>query len=173
MQAEHLDEQQFGHYGCVDLMRRSAGRRRKGRWWDRGLWFCGVALAVLLLSLGLWAQAGRLVGTQVEARVVSCRTGIQLSGRFLGRATACNVSIAQGKFAGTHMVDSAGPQAAGGNIELLAFRGTLSDPRQVTDRILLIPLGVLILGLTWWMGFPPKADLTFGAHAASRKSPWR
>jgi hypothetical protein len=108
------------------------------------------------LSLGLWSQAALALGTPVRAQVVSCHTGLHVSGRFLVHVTSCNVQISTGAFAGTHTIDSSTRHMPGSTIELAAFRNTLSDRGLISSRALLIPLGSLILGVTWWMGFPPK-----------------
>ena len=143
----------------VDLLRTTAGARRPARWWDRGLWLCGVALALICLGVGLWSQAALVCGNSVNAQVIECQTGLHVDGRFLDHVTSCDVQIDGGAFAGKHTVESSTRHAPGSTIKLAGFRRTLSDRALITSRALLIPLGVLILAGTWWMGFPPrKAD---------------
>jgi hypothetical protein len=140
----------------VDLLRTAAGARKPARWWGRGLWLCGVALALICLSLGLWSQAALALGKPVRAQVISCHTGLHVSGRFLVHVTSCDVQINTGAFAGRHTIESSTRQVPGSTIELAAFRHALSEKGLISSRALLIPLGILILAGTWWMGFPPK-----------------
>jgi hypothetical protein len=143
----------------VDLLRTAAGARRPARWWDRGLWLCGLVLALLCLSIGLWSQAALALGDTVGAQVTHCHTGLHVDGRFINHVTSCDVQINGGAFAGRHTVESSTRHAPGSTIELAAFRHTLSDRGLISSRALLIPLGVLIFAATWWMGFPlRKAD---------------
>ncbi|CCG02037.1 protein of unknown function [Blastococcus saxobsidens DD2] len=76
----------------VDLFRRRAANRRSSRFWDRGMWFCGLALALLVLGLGLWSLSATLLGQPVDARVQSCETELQGAGRFVWNATDCEMT---------------------------------------------------------------------------------
>lgn len=140
----------------MDILRKRAGGRRPSRWWDRGLWFCGLGLGVLTAGLGLWAEAASTLGHNVTARVVSCHTGLHVSGRFLDHVTTCNLQIDSGAFTGTHSVEMSARHEPGSTVTLASFRGTLSDSSLVSSRALLIPTSAVLFGATWWMGFPPR-----------------
>jgi hypothetical protein len=149
----------------VDVLRRAAATRRPGRWWDRGLWACGLALAAIGVAIGGWSLADQLRSQPESARVLSCQTELQAYGRWLGNRTTCEVTIG-GR---TVELETKHRHPSGSTLSLRSTGDTVLDPALTHDRVWWLPVGVLIGGVTWWAGLPPRTDLTYGRHAASRE----
>ena len=151
-----------------DLLRRRAGRRRPGRFWDRGQWFLCVVLALLLIGIGLWSLSANWLGHPVVSTVRSCETELHMSGRFGRHVTYCEVLIPGSSVPVDDRVEARRPLPAGSQLMLTAFRDTYSDASLNSSYVWLIPLGVALGVATWWMGLPPRVDLNYGRHARPR-----
>jgi hypothetical protein len=108
----------------MDLLRSRAGARRPPRWWDRGLYFCGVVVAALLLSLGLSAVSATAFGTLASARVESCHTETHPGGRSAtyGWMNVDGVSDEE-------LVDVIDPLPPGTSVTVNVLHGSVSLPR--------------------------------------------
>ena len=154
----------------VDLLRREVGNRRSSRFWDRGQWFCGFAIAVLTLGVGLWSLSAMLLGREVDSTVQSCATELHLSGRLLRHVTDCEVTTELvDRHAAVRQVEASRPHPAGTKLTLVAYRGTYADAALNSNYVWLGPVGLAVAAGTWWMGLPSRVDLTYGRHAAPRK----
>lgn len=131
------------------------------------MWFCGLAIALLVLGLGLWSLSATLLGQPVDARVQSCETELQGAGRFVRNATDCEMTTvdADGQPT-TALVETSRPYPQGTQLTLTAFRGAYADPTLSSHERWLVPLGLTVGVGTWWMGFPSRVDDTYGRHAA-------
>jgi hypothetical protein len=65
-------------------------------------------------------------------------------------------------------VEARRPLPPGSQLTLAAFRNTYSDASLNSSYEWLVALGIAVGIATWWMGFPPKADLNYGRHARPR-----
>ena len=151
----------------VDLLRRAAGARRRSRFWDRGMWFCGITAGVLLSGVAAWSLAASALGTPISASVTSCSTELHLHGRHV---TSCDVTISSGALAGHHMVDTAARHRPGTVLRLIAFNHSLSDPALNHAHGWLLPIGIALIGASWWMGFPARRAKTSGKRARNGRS---
>jgi hypothetical protein len=151
-----------------DLLRRRAGRRRSARFWDRGQWFAGVALAALLLGIGVWSLSTTWLGRPVLSTVRSCETELHLSGHFGRHVTYCEVLLPGTHAPAVDRVETRGPLPPGSSLALTEFRNTYSDASLSSSYAWLVPLGLAVAVLAWWMGLPPKTDLSYGRHTRPR-----
>jgi hypothetical protein len=145
----------------VDVLRRAAGTGRSGRWWDRGTWFCALALAAVGVSIGGSSVADQLRGEPEGATVLSCQTERQR----LGSLTTCEVRT------GSRTVELATKRwhPSGRELSLRSIGDSVFDPALNRDEVWWLPGGALLGAVTWWIGLPPRTDLTYGRHAASRE----
>ena len=149
----------------MDVLRSAAGGRRPGRWWDRGMWCCANAVAALGVGIGGSALADQLQGQPESARVLSCRTEPQLYGRWLGSRTTCEVITGSR----TVELETERWHLPGRELSLRSSGDTVFDPGLNRDQVWWMPAGVLVGAVTWWIGLPPRTDLTYGRHAAARE----
>ncbi|WP_456597148.1 hypothetical protein [Blastococcus sp. SYSU DS0552] len=154
---------------AVDVLRRAAGARRPGRWWDRGMWFCALAVAALGVGTGGWSMAHQLRSQPVSAEVLSCQTEPHAYGRWLGSRTTCEVTTDSG----TVELETERWHPAGSELSLRSGGDAVFDPDLSRDQVWWLPIGVLVGGVAWWIGLPPRTDLTYGRHAAQRQEPRR
>ncbi len=148
----------------MDVLRRAAGTRRPGRRWDRGMWFCTLAIAVIGVGIGGSSLADQLQAQLKSARVLSCHTETQLYGRWPGSRTTCEVVTGTQ----TIEVETQRWHPAGTEVSLRSSGDTVFDPALNRDRAWWLPAGMLVGAVTWWIGLPPRTDLTYGRHAAPR-----
>jgi hypothetical protein len=151
----------------MDVLRRAAGARRPPRWWDRGLWACGLAVAVIGIGIGSTAVVDERSATPRTATVVSCSTDLHLYGRWLGDRTTCEVAI------GTRTVEIETERSypPGSEISLLVNGDSVLDPGLERDTTWWLPAGLVAGAGTWWMGFPPRKQASTGRHSAKRRNP--
>jgi hypothetical protein len=129
------------------------------------LWFCALAVAALGVGIGGWSLADQLRGQAVSAEVRSCQTEPHAYGRWLGSRTTCEVST----HSRTVELETERWYPAGSELSVRSSGDMVFDPNLNRDQVWWLPIGVLAGGITWWMGFPPRTDLTYGRHAASRE----
>ena len=153
----------------MDVLRRGAGARRPGRWWDRGMWFCALAGAAIGVGIGGWSLTEQLRGQPESARVLSCETEPHLYGRWLGSRATCEVRTDSR----TVELETERWHSAGSELSLRSSGDTVFDPALNRDQVWWLPGGLLVGGVAWWIGLPPRTDLTSGRHAASRARPRR
>ena len=129
------------------------------------MWFCALALAALGVAIGGWALADQLRSRPETAEVVSCRTEPHAYGRWLGSQTTCEVMT----HSRTVELETERRHPAGSELPLRTSGHTVFDPGLNRDEVWWLPIGVLVGGVAWWIGLPPRTDLTYGRHAASRQ----
>jgi hypothetical protein len=122
-------------------------------------------MALLLIGIGLWSLSANWLGQPVVSTVRSCETELHLSGRFGRHVTYCEVLIPGTSEPVVERVEARRPLPASSRLRLTTFRNTYSDASLNSSYVWLIPLGVTVGVATWWMGFPPRADLNYGRHA--------
>ena len=127
-----------------------------------------MALAFLLIGVGLWSLSANWLGHPVVSTVRSCETELHLSGRFGRHVTYCEVVVASSSAPVDGRVEARRPLPTGSRLTLTAFRDTYSDASINSSYVWLIPLGVAVGVATWWMGLPTRADLNYGRHARPR-----
>ncbi|SNR83121.1 hypothetical protein SAMN06272737_12926 [Blastococcus mobilis] len=149
----------------MDVLRRAAGTRRPGRWWDRGMWFCALAVAAFGVSIGGSSLADQLRSQPESARVLFCQTEPHLYGRWLGSRTTCAVMTGRR----TVEMETERWHPPGRELSLRSSGDTVLDPALNRDQVWWLPVGVLVGAVTWWIGLPPRTDLAYGRHAASRE----
>jgi hypothetical protein len=149
----------------VDVLRRAAGAARPARWWDRGMLFCLLGVAVLGIAFGGWALADEVRGRPVTGTVLSCDVEPALYGRWLGTRTTCDVRTGSR----TVTLETEGWHSAGETLSLRSVGTSVSDPALRRDEVWWLPGGVVAGAVAWWMGLPPRTDLNYGRHAAPRK----
>jgi hypothetical protein len=138
----------------VDVLRRAAGARRPRRYWDRGMWFCGVAMAVLFGGVGVYSWVMVSSGQRVEGTVVSCTTDLHLEGRVSREQSRCDF-IVPGQ-PGTVPVDTSQEYEAGTKVELVVRGSGVDEVALDKDQRALVPVAAVILLVTWWIGWPPR-----------------
>lgn len=138
----------------MDVLRRGAGARRPRRYWDRGLWLCGVFIAALLGGLGGYSWVMLSIGNRVEGRVVSCRTDLHLDGKIGREQSRCNF-VVPGQ-SGTVPVDTSQEYAAGTKVKLVQRGSGVDEVALDADQRILVPVAALVLATTWWLGWPPR-----------------
>lgn len=149
----------------MDVLRRAAGTRRDGGWWDRGMWFCALAVAALGVGIGGSSLADQLRGQPVSAEVSSCRTEPHAYGRWPGSRTTCEVTTDSR----TVELETERRHPAGSELSLRSSGDTVFDPDLARDQVWWLPVGGLVAGVAWWIGLPPRTDLAYGRHAAPRR----
>jgi hypothetical protein len=153
----------------VRVLRQEAGDGRPSRWWDRGLWFCGIAAALIFVGLGGWALSDKYLGQPVKSTVNSCETELHLAGRWLRRVTSCDVTVVGTAGVPAHMqVDTTRPYSSGSSLRLLRLGNSYADTALTSNYIWGLPLGLAVGVGAWWMGLPSRVDLEYGRHAAPR-----
>jgi hypothetical protein len=133
------------------------------------MWFLAFAVAALGIGAGGSALADQLRSRPANAEVLSCRTELHGYGRWLGSRTTCEVVTDSG----TVELETERWHPAGRELSLRSSGDTLFDPSHNHDEVWFLPGGLLVGGVTWWLGLPPRTDLTYGRHAARRARPPR
>lgn len=129
------------------------------------MWFSALAVATLGVGIGGWSLADQLRSQPESAEVLSCQTDPHAYGRWLGSRTTCEVTTDSR----TVGLETERWHPAGSELSLRSTADTVFDPDLNRDQVWWLPSGVLTGGVAWWMGLPPRTDLTYGRHAASRR----
>jgi hypothetical protein len=138
----------------VDVLRRAAGARRPRRYWDRGMWFCGVAIAALLGGVGIYSWVMLSIGQRVEGTVVSCTTDLHLDGKVAREQSRCDF-VVPGQ-PGTVPVDTSQEYEAGAKVNLVLRGSGVDEVALDADQRGFVPIAALVLVTTWWLGWPPR-----------------
>jgi hypothetical protein len=128
------------------------------------MWFCGLAVAALGIGIGGSSLGDQLRGEPESGRVLSCQTGPHLYGRWLGSLTTCEVLTRTG----TVEMETKRWHQAGTKLSLRRIGDSAFDPALKRDEVWWLPGGLLIGVVAWRIGLPPRTDLSYGHHAASR-----